>query len=706
MPAAAFAAEGDTQTVAAGETYVVTEVTALDELVVEEGGTITGSDGRVVTLTVDGVELGQLYPTADALQTEIQPGTYTGDVVLTPTVPIDAVFQTNTYRLRTGLAVVNGAVVPESSVAAALLAGAVDDSSADGVVIDSDGAGFNGIHVTDSAYDITGATITLDGSGRSDFGGVAQGIVASGVGARVVVDDTVIDNAGVARGAITSTDGANLLVKNSSLSVADGVLPDDYVSTVDLTKMMDAPWMLGTYGNNRATLLLGDGTRAAYVNTALHAEHWGVLSTDTGSHVQLTAINSDVSTGDAGYGLYAIGNAEEALLGTSFDVADYIGIVTANEAGTVYFGDSSAENVAAYDAAREIGLTADDLASIDERSVHATSDRIGIMWHGAGSIELDGGTVFETGGTVFQDKGGNSIATIDIDGSEGATVSSAEGVIVQVMDNDDPGIVFTEDGITNGGVYEQPTGDVEPVEGWDVTDVAAASATVTNLSDVDLDGDFYNGARSAKNLVLNIDDSSVTGVISASSAIHENGVTTITADNWYDIGEVENTAQAAVNNGVIVDLAGDSVWTVEGTSYLTSLSVGADAAVQGAEGRDVVLTVDGVVTPLVAGVTYEGAIVVELAAAAGGDDSDGDGDTDVDDTDGTGGTTDADGTDGTVDDGGDTDAGSTATDTTTTATSTGSLATTGGGVAVGAVVSGLLMLLAGAGAIFLRRRMV
>ena len=51
----------------------------------------------------------------------------------------------------------------------------------------------------------------------------------------------------------------------------NGVLPADYIPTVDLEKMEDAPWMLGLNGagNVRATNLLGNNSIAAYVNSSV-----------------------------------------------------------------------------------------------------------------------------------------------------------------------------------------------------------------------------------------------------------------------------------------------------------------------------------------------------------------------------------------------------------------------------------------------------
>jgi hypothetical protein len=116
------------------------------------------------------------------------------------------------------------------------------------------------------------------------------------------------------------------------------------------------------------------------------------------------------------------------------------------------------------------------------------------------------------------------------------------------------------------------------------------------------------GGASGKNLVLTFDKANITGVISASSAKHAKD--TITAADYKLLGEVTNTPSEAVNNGVIVSLTG-STWTVSGTSYLTSLTIGEGSAIAAPEGSTVTMTVNGAKKAIVAG-TYKGKIVLTV----------------------------------------------------------------------------------------------
>jgi len=77
----------------------------------------------------------------------------------------------------------------------------------------------------------------------------------------------------------------------------------------------------------------------------------------------------------------------------------------------------------------------------------------------------------------------------------------------------------------------------------------------------------------------------------------------ITKENCREISNVKVSPAPVVSNGVILELTGGSEWTVSGTSYLSSLTIGEDCAVNGA------MTVNGKTTEPVAGV-YKGEIVV------------------------------------------------------------------------------------------------
>ncbi|NLO26657.1 MAG: S-layer homology domain-containing protein [Actinobacteria bacterium] len=630
--------------VAAGEEWVVAETTYAQVLTVGAGASIVVPEGKEVTLTVNGVETGGKLVTTTGVETELTgPLSYTGNIVLTvtdenlvpyaqvggppggdPAPPLMFPFRQALYLDGTGL-------VESKSVSAAASGATVTGGAVDGGCFRSTGENFNAIFAAGGDWIIRDAKISLVGNSRSDFIGTGAALTVRGEDTRVIVDGVRIENEGVVRTAVIADQGSNTIVKNSYLYVADGILPADYIPTIDTAQMRSVPWMLGLAGNARATNLLGTNTKASYINSYIGAEGWGVLSTDGCTTPILTAINSKIEiTGEDGYGSYGIGDATEYFLGCEIDVPS---CATISRGSFLFYGDSDAAKVAELNTTLDLGLTATELAAIPDKPTVVNSDRWGVMWHGGGTLDVSGGTIFNTGKAVFLDKG-QTIA-ITVDGSEGAKLNSAEGIIMQLMDDDDPGPDFAT--MQNTNVYHDPVLPPAKAEGFDLT--AATDAAVATFTDIELDGDFFNSITSimpmggppgadpgppgadpgppagptGKNLVLTFDNSSIEGLITASTARHLGATAQdgISAEDYREIGMITNTPAAAVNNGVIVTLTGDSRWVVTGTCYLTKLVVGADSELAAASGT-LTMTVDGVETTILPGQTYTGAIVLTL----------------------------------------------------------------------------------------------
>jgi hypothetical protein len=592
--------------VASGQTYTVAATTRVAAVTIEQGGVLTAPAGHSLTMTVNGVETGQKLAATSAADTVFVPGSWRGDIVLTVTKADDVTWQQHVYPFRQALYVGSAGVVSAFSVLAAAVGGQVSDTAAADVRITSTGECFDGVVVNGGSYTLDRPVISLTGNGRCDFVGYGAAVLANGTGTRVVVDGAVIKNQGTVRTAAIADNGATLVVKNSELSVRNGVLPSDYIPTVNLDTMESAPWMLAIDGNVRATNLLGNNSIAAYVNSSISSESWGVLSTDSGSDCTLVTINSRVAnTGDSGYGTYVIGNATEYLLGTEFDVGSYATIFTG---GTATYGDSDPATVAALNARLGLGLDDAELRALTPRPTVVNSRRWGFMWHAPSNLAITGGTIVNSPHATFLNKGQQIGVTVD--GSKGAWLNPGDGILVQVIDNDDPGPVMVNGVLENAGVYTQPAGEPARNTAFDVT-VAHDTDSVLSFSDIELHGNFYNGMRGDLNLVLKFAASKVQGAISATLATHY--ADTIDSSNWWELGAVTNTPQAAINNGVIVSLAGGSTWTVTGTSYLTSLSLDATSAVAALGGKQVTMTVDGTATEIKPGASYSGAIVLTPA---------------------------------------------------------------------------------------------
>ncbi|MFT4084933.1 MAG: Ig-like domain repeat protein [Nocardioides sp.] len=569
--------------VADGETCTISGKTTLDELVVADGGSVVAPDGYDVTLTVDGVETGQAWDSIEDVAGTIQAGTYQGaddsGVVLTVTTQHTETGSSLVFPIRQSLYVDSSGIDDSQSVAASWTGSKPGATKAKNFAVTSTGSTFNGAWVDGADYTMTDPTFTMTGNGRDDF--VDDGAAVTGTnGANLTLDGATIKNKGVVRTGVISDGGANVVVKNSDIDVSGGDLPSDYTANVSPDTMIAAPWMLGLEGTNRATLLLGDGSKATYLNTSVTAADWGALSTDSGSDVKLNAINSKVTTTDSGYGTYAIGSATGEYLGTDFDVASYLSI-SANGENVVHFGDSDADDVAALNTDDDLGLSDDDLASVDEQTSTLTSARLGFMtWAGDNTVDVDGGTKVTTGNATFEDKSQTGTTTYNVTGDEDESPSlkSGTGVIVQVMDQDDPG---------PGGSYTDPTSVTQSASDSDLQNADLTARTDTNLTGTTVKGDFFNGSTVSKNLVVNLSDSTVKGRISSATAVHEG---TVDEADYTRIGMVTNTVSAPVNGGVIADLTDGSTWRVTGTSYLTSLTVDDSSSIVGSGGKDVTIT--------------------------------------------------------------------------------------------------------------------
>ncbi|WP_416984453.1 hypothetical protein [Streptomyces sp. T028] len=593
------AARAGTLSVGAGETYVLDTTTRLSALTIAEGGTLAVPDGYSLTLTVDAVETGSAITPTLATSTTLAPGAYEGDIVLTVAERTTASFANVTFSLRQALYVGASGVVTTRSALSAVTGGQVTDSGASGVRVVSTGEAFDGVYVAEGgSYDLRNSRFAFTGNGRCDFVGDGAAVVGTGQGTSLVLDGVTVENVGVVRTGVVAADGCALLVKNSRIRCLNGVLPSDYVPAGG-ANMLVVPWRLGISGNVRTVNLLGANTTATYLSSCVESETWGAFSTDSTSNSRATAINCRIANlGDEGYATFADGAIDERLLGCEIDAGTYATIIGASN-GTVTYGDSTAEVVAALNSELSLGLSDAELAALPVRGSRIDSRGFGVMWHGAGTLDIGGATALTTRHTAFLVKAVR--ATITVDGSQGAGVSAENGVLLQLMETDNPGSI--------NGVYTEPTGDPVRDDTFDVTQVHSADTTAS-FTAIALRGDFFNARRSGQNLALTFDGSTVEGVLSASVSRH--AVDSISSAEYAELGQVTNTVQPVVNNGVLVTLTGGSRWAVTGTSYLSVLTLDADSTVTGPDGGAVTMTVDGTPTEPAPGRTYSGAITLSV----------------------------------------------------------------------------------------------
>jgi hypothetical protein len=522
---------------------IISETTTKTSLTIAAGETLAAPTGYSLTMTVDGVE------------TPMNAGTYTGNIVLTVTKQISVTYGSlDPVDWRTAVYVEDGAYVADKSVAAAWGGGTVTDSAATDLTLTSLGENFNGIVVTgDSTYAIENPDIAFTGNGGNDFSGYGAAIVSKGT-SNVTVNNANIINTGVVRTAIFAGGSSTLTVNDSYIEVHNGTLPSDYTFNVTLGKMMEVPWMLGLVGNCRATNLVGTA-KAYYNRTTIIADGWGCLSTDDNSGVTLVATDCTIKTLTSGYGAYSIGSGtSDTFSGCIIDVAD-MAMIMANGTASGTF-TKSAGNI-----------------------TQVTSGRFGIVAHASnvGTLTINEGTKFNTDEAVILVK--TASPTIVVDNS---TLTSGTGIILQAMNNDDPNM--------SGGAPG-----------------SALNATFSNMQgEKAMIGDIVNAMSGTVNITF--ENATITGAITTATAA---SVGTISQATYYNIGEVTNTYEAT-SYSITASLDGDSTWVVSKTSYLTGLTIAGGAVVTAPDGKTVTMMVDGIATPIAAG-TYTGKIVLTVS---------------------------------------------------------------------------------------------
>jgi hypothetical protein len=221
-----------------------------------------------------------------------------------------------------------------------------------------------------------------------------------------------------------------------------------------------------------------------------------------------------------------------------------------------------------------------------------------------------------------------------VDVTDSKLNNTGNGVVLLLMDNDDPGRgsnLYGEDGET---VIDQKIDIVDKVAnkdgqhdlteeydyqtsqfmGGDASYMFNANV-VANFADCNgdtaIEGDFYNARTEGQNLVLHFDDCEIEGIISSATTQHDVDIILksmkitdvdykkdgVRYGNRNNLGDVTATAGKTVNNGVIVYIENGSTWKVEDTSYISKLVVSPDSEVEGSiEAIDSTTAPDGATT--------------------------------------------------------------------------------------------------------------
>ncbi|MCF0228659.1 MAG: hypothetical protein HUJ76_03050 [Parasporobacterium sp.] len=405
-----------------------------------------------------------------------------------------------------------------------------------------------------------------DGKNANDFTGVGAIFVATGAEntkTSLTLQNVDITTDGFGRDAVIVDAYANAFVIDSKiLTKGSDPLTEayaGYASSAAQAYMISPPWILGIYGGVRAANTLGKNSSFNLINSTMETGGWAVISTDDCTTPTVNVLNSDMivteydpespsTTMNGGaalfgyeknygsaYGTYNIGSSYEYFYGANIDGTTYATILTG--AGPTYFGPS-------YNGLELMNYgTGEVLYTFDGEGRDTTVKSVfGIMDHqGAADTILDAGSVWNTEDAVILVRGAqNSTYTVS-----GAEMNPANGVIFQMMDDDDGygtsgggGDTAGEQGFAKwtGEPWGMPTfssgfsdpneaGFVAPSEGGaynttlELTTNAAGDA-------VEYTGNIYNGTgtgagATAGGLIVDIASGvTLNGAISSTSAVH------------------------------------------------------------------------------------------------------------------------------------------------------------------------------------------
>ena len=599
----------------------------------QQGGQQAVDGGKFKVMTVNGVE------------TPIAAGTYKGKVVIEE---LDgskkAYYEGNQNIYGSALFIENGAIVPEKSATSALRGGEYDAKSLSGVSITAKSPYFNGITLVGGDYSISRLTADFSGDGGNDMAGTGA-VVSVFKGANVTISNSRITTHGTARAGVFG--GSDDINDPLHITIKDTTIIANGHNTVEPTSV----WMLGLFGDVRAVQYVGYFDNL-YDHVTIKSAGWAIVSVDdvkppTQDALKKSGITSayDEKTGygartpDDMLNLYSwsgrhtIKNSDLSIL----NIAD-------GGWGDGYGAYSIGANLNIFDNTKISNITYGGIVANEYASVSyvngtvVNSNRFGVYSHSnkGGVIKVDHATInameavflLKSTGGMF----GPNATMIDVTASK--LNNTGNGVVLLFMDNDDPGHgseVYGKDGKT---VVDQKIDIVDNVavkdEKHDLTREYSYATSkfmnaeasymfnrnvVANFTDCKDDtiikGDFYNARTAGQNLVLHFNNSQVDGIISSGTAKHDVNIILksmkITDKNYVkdgvrygnrnNLGLVTVRSSKTVNNGVIVYLQNNSVWTVKDTSFISKLVVSRDAKVNGMIKADSTTTsADGTVT--------------------------------------------------------------------------------------------------------------
>ncbi len=600
-----------------------------------------------VTIPAGGLDIPETHlavMTVDGVATRALPGNYEGNVVIelleklpsfgkvylppfhSMSTKDELVAHKNPYR---SMLMVNkddsgNQYIDEArSAMTGIVGGEVTASYIKGGTIKTNDDWINGVTIQDGDFRIEDTKFDFNGRGGDDFELFGSAIAIGGY-ANVVIDNVDIVTHGNLATALGIGEKCNVLVQNTTMITVG----DDNREYRD-NAMTEVPWVLGLLGTVRTSNCIGK-TVTTFYNVDAATNGWGVFSTDDAHDLKHNFVNS-IGRVDlegqykSGYGEYCVGDTQTTMLGMAFENATYG--VAGGGTGKVLIGASSKENLEKYLGTDTLlAKETNGYADIEARNSVFNCTKNALMFHGAargtvGSATVLPGTEFISGGATVMIKCNAGIGmsgklefgtcpTVDI---TGAKVQN-NGVLLHFMQSDDAGVGNFGFDKHFAEYYEVPFVDPKPFDGHDLTDDTLPGTMKATFRDMEATGDIYNSVFGApQNLSVTLESVKYSGAVTTGAQYHigyQSG-DKIYPDKALDLGNVGVIAQGGFNNGLILKLTGDTVWTVTGTSYLTRLEITEGASVAASEGKKLICTVNGVETALKVG-SYTGEIVITV----------------------------------------------------------------------------------------------
>ena len=589
--------------------WIIERTVCYEEVQICETADIRPEEGYALTFLINGI----VKP--------LKPGKYLGQIRFEITKPYYTEPSGLMYPNQVSAAITpavmidQGKVIKEQSVLSAVISGDVKDDESENLCIESSAESFNGIYIKDSEYRISNAIFDLFGNGANDYVGAGSGVAAVGE-SKVEVEDCRMNFAGVTRCAVHVGGNSNVVVRNCE--IVNFSPESNWLGSFS--------WQLPLKGTNRLCQLCDNG-EVLYDRCLLKTNGWGILSIDgVDEHAKITVRDSKMELSGPsshGYGVFCIGPSEVTVDNTEVDVYGYPLLL--------------------------MGMAGEAKLNV-LRSSLIKGRRFGAMiMHDDDSKVTIEDSSFITGSSSIVIK--SSITSIDIAHS---TFTPGNGVLIQMMDD--------EQSQMNQISYNIPVGIKDKrIENRDLCHGLKNRDVVISFSDSSLEGDIYNSTTNIRayrnselggmgtfhdtligpvsftspagemedvpegvrlprttdelcgpiNLQLEFHRTSISGTISAAEQFYREGLTKITNDNWFELGNITQKAAPVVNNGVIVILDAESSWTVTGKSYLSAMEIAEGALVNAESGKTVQMKVNGLIQDIVPG-RYEGDIEISI----------------------------------------------------------------------------------------------